>query len=226
MAVVLAFSALGVVSVASGAETLWRWLPGTSKEKAKETFKGEVSAGTLTIAGGNKITCTKGKILLAGSELVEKGTTEGKDATLALATIHFEGCKAEGLFAANSLGDEKEIILAHIEIHNCMINKANKEFGLLILPLETHIEIPALALLIIILEKGLFIAKIVQEGAAGAKITAEVKEGKQNPEKCEGGEKEQLLAKIDAKVEETATINFTAKIEFCKQFDAEEKIME
>ena len=221
LAVVLAFSALGVVSAASGAETLWRWLPGS----VGETFKGEFGPGTLTILPAKaKMVCAKGKILLAGSQLV--GTAGEKDATLALVTIHLEGCKAEGIFAANSLGDNPEIILLHLEFHNCVINKANKEFGLLILPLETHIEIPAAKLLVTLLEKGLYIARIAQEGAAAAKITAELKEGKQNPEKCEGGEAEGLLMKIDNNAEEGAEINFTAKIEFCKQFDAEETIME
>jgi hypothetical protein len=218
LVVVLAFSAVAVAT-ASAAETLWRWLPGS----VGETFEGEqVLAGKLTSAAGLVIKCEKGTLLLAGSELVKEGSTNEKDATLGLATIHFEGCTAGGL-AANSLGDAAKTILAHVEIHNCVINKANKEFGLLILPLPVHIEVPSVALLILVLEKGLLVAKI--ESEAGSKetfvITAKSKEaGKtQEPEKCEGGEKENLLMKDDAKPEEAATLDTQFRIHFDKTKD-------
>jgi hypothetical protein len=222
----LAFSAVAVAT-ASAAETLWRWLPGS----VGETFEGEqVGAGAFTSAGKLVYKCEKGSLLLAGSELTKEGSTEKKSATLGLATIHFEGCTAAGL-ALNSLGDAAKVILMHVEIHNCVINKANKEFGLLILPLPVHIEVPSVALLILILEKGSFVVKVEPE--AGSKetfvITARAKEaGKtQEPEKCEGGEKETLLWKDDAKAEETATLETQFRIHFDKTLDKEgQTIME
>jgi hypothetical protein len=228
LVVALAFSAVAVAT-ASAAETLWRWLPGS----VGETFKGtQIGPGKLVSQGEPKlvIKCEKGTLLLAGSELVKEGSTNEKDATLGLATIHFEACSAAGL-AANSLGDAAKVILAHVEIHNCVINKANKEFGLLILPLLVHIEVPAVALLITVFEKGLFIARIVAEGETKHNflITAKAKEeGKaQDPEKCEGGEKEVLKIKDDAKAEETATLETVFLIEFDLTFDKEgQTIME
>ncbi len=218
LAVVLAFNAIAVAA-ASAEEVLWRWLPGS----AKETFKGEIpEVGDLLIIGGGRIECKKGKILLAGSELLEKQT-------LALATIHFEGCKAEGLVAANSLGDASEVILVHIEIHNCIINKANKEFGLLILPLPVHIEIPATKLLIEILEKGLFVAKIEATGTTKHNFLILAKQTKdvQEPKLCEGGKEEMLEAKVDAEPEQLAAILFHATIEFDLTIDTSgEEIME
>jgi hypothetical protein len=222
----LAFSAVAVAT-ASAAETLWRWLPGS----VGETFEGEqIGSHSLATASGLVTKCEKGTLLLAGSELTKEGSTEGKDATLALATIHFEGCTAAGL-ASNSLGDAAKVILMHVEIHDCVINKANKEFGLLILPLPVHIEVPAVALLILILEKGLFIAKIESEKESKQNflLTAKAKEvGKaQDPEKCEGGEKEILLVKDDAKAEETATVAAVFLIRFDKTKDLNgEEIME
>ena len=224
LVVALAFSAVAVAT-ASAAETLWRWLPGS----AGETFKGtQIGEHTLTSAGGLVLKCKKGTILLEGSALSKEGSTEGKAATLGLATIHFEGCTGAGI-AMNSLGDASGIVLLHVEIHNCLINNATKEFGLLILPLETHLEVPAVALLLTIFTKGLFIARITSEKESKQNflLTAKAKEaGKaQDPEKCEGGEKEILKIKDDAKAEETATVAFEFLIEFDKTIDAGQEIM-
>jgi hypothetical protein len=211
LVVALALSALAVAT-ASAAETLWRWLPGS----VGETFKGaQIGTATLTSEAGFAFSCTKGSILLEGSELT--GTAGEKFATLALATLHLEGCTS-ATFAINSLGDKPGFVLMHIELHNCVINKANNEFGLLVLPLETHLEIPLLSLLVLILPKGLLIARIVTEDETKHDflITAKAKEaGKaQDPEKCEGGEKEILKIKIDAKPEEKATLASQFLIEF------------
>jgi hypothetical protein len=227
--VVLAFSAVAVAT-ASAAETLWRWLPGS----VGETFKGAQTSKerVLTWAGGQSFKCRKASILLEGSELTEKGDAENKKAaTLGLATFHFSECTLNGGFSINSLGDKPGIILTHVELHNCLISKVPLEFGLLVLPLETHLEVPAVALLIIVFEKGLFIARIKEE-KEGKKhnflITAKSKEvGKaQDPEKCEGGEKEILKTKIDNNAEETATEDGEFLIEFDLTFDqAGEEIM-
>jgi hypothetical protein len=213
----LAFSAVAVAT-ASAAETLWRWLPGS----VGETFEGKqtVETGKLTTASKLIILCKAGSLLLVGSELTEKEDAENKkDATLGLATIHFEKCTAAGL-AANSLGDASGVILVHIEIHNCVISEKPLEFGLLILPLLIHIEVPSAGLLIEILEKGLFIARIKPDVGDETKhnflITAKSKVAgvSQDPEKCEGGEKEVLLVKDDAKAEETATLDTEVLIKF------------
>jgi hypothetical protein len=184
------------------------FLPGSTGE----TFKGEqIGKGTLQIKGGGAIICLKGTILLEGSSLVSEGT-------LALATIHFSECKALGL-AANTLSDASGVILVHVEIHTCMI--APKHFGLLILPLPVHIEIPSVKLLILILEKGLFVALIESEKASKTNflITAKQKAGIQEIEKCEGGEKESLLAKTDAEPEVEAGLEASYLIEFDKTID-------
>jgi len=215
LVVALAFSAVAVSS-ASAAETLWKFLPGS----AGETFKGtQLGAGKLQIKGGGVIECKKGSILLtdetlkASSELLKEGSTEGKDATLALGVIHFSECTALGL-AANTLGDTSGIILVHVEIHTCMI--AANHFGLLILPLPVHIEVPSAKLLILILEKGLFVALIEPEEKSKVNflLTATQKEGVQGIEKCEGGVKESLLAKVDAEEEREAGLQTSILIEF------------
>jgi hypothetical protein len=229
---VLAFGAFAIATTASGAETLWKWLPGS----AGETFKGEQpeTGALVTEPNHNKITCAKAKILLTDelpdktkpmSELLKEGSTEGKDATLELVMIHFEGCRALGIFPANSLGDPSEVILAHLEVHNCMIKKG--EFGLLILPLALHIEIPSLGLLITILEEGLFIAKIEAETKLNYKLTAKQTEGLQEIKKCEGGQEELLLAKVDNEPEEHAALETKTKLEFDMTKDKEgEEMME
>jgi len=229
---VLAFSAIASTVTASAAETLWPWLPGTPGE----TFKGKSEGKfTLQIKGSGSITCSGGSILLTlekegkkfSSELVEEGSVEKKHATLALAYHHFTGCKALGL-PINSLADEKEVILIHVEIHDCVINKANKEFGLLILPLEVHAEIPSTGLLFTILTKGLYIAKIESEGGSKAnyKLIAMQKEGAQSIEKCEGGEKESLLVKVDAEEARAAGLAATFLTEWDKTIDKEGESIE
>jgi hypothetical protein len=180
LVLVLAFSAIGVAS-ASAAETLWPWLPGS----AKETFTGKSGVATLQMDGGAAITCAKSVTLLAGSELTENA------AKLWLATIHFEGCK-ESIFGqpVNSLGDASGVILVHIVLHNCMIAKG--DFGVLVKPLLTHLEIPNLGQLIVV--QGSFVGRI--KALVGDKKHFELeitqKGGLQTIEKCEGGVKESL----------------------------------
>jgi hypothetical protein len=217
--VVLAFSAIGVAT-ASAVETLWRWLPGS----AKETFKGGSKTATLQVEEGEKaekpgpsIACTKSELLLAESELLEK------EAKLALAQIHFTGCKTLGL-AMNSAGDAKEVVLTHVEIHNCLI-KAN-DFGLLIKLLPVTLEVPATKLTIAV--EGIVIGLIAKTGANKYGLTVAQKAGLQEIQKCEGGVKETLLAKIDAqpKFGEAGEEAKEGIIEFDKTIDkVEEEIM-
>jgi hypothetical protein len=193
LAIVLAFSAIAVAT-ASAAETLWKWLPGS----AGETFTGKSGEAVLQQNGGGTIKCKKSLVLLtfggSSSELLKEGSTEGKDATLALALLHFEGCLFGGL-EIHSLGDEKEIILAHVEIHNCMIKK--EHFGLLIKTLPVHLEQTTTKVLIQV--EGAFVALIeaLPKEPRHFELNVTQKEGKQSIEKCEGGEKETLTANVN-----------------------------
>jgi hypothetical protein len=190
LALVLVSSAIAVAT-ASAAETLWRILPGTKGE----TFTGKSGAATLEASAGSKIACTGSTILLtfggSSSELLETG------GSLALALIHFTGCKAEGLLPTNSKGDEKEIILSHLEIHTCLIKKG--DLGLKIETLPVVLEVPAVGLTIEV--KGAFIALIAPLEAKDKKhfeLNIKQTKGVQEIEKCEGGVKQTLLSKADA----------------------------
>jgi hypothetical protein len=204
----LVILALGtvVVAVASAAEILWKWLPGS----AGETLKGKVGKFQLLGVGGASYICTKGAILLtdgttkASSELLKEGSTEGKDATLALVVFHLEGCTWQG-DSVHSDGDASGIILVHYEVHNCMITKG--DFGLLIKPLPLHLEVPVTKLLELI--RGSYLALI--EGKEGEKaltfkLNIKQKEGKQELEKCEGGEKETLERSVNGGAFEQAGV--------------------
>jgi hypothetical protein len=192
--VVLAFSAVAVAT-ASAAEKLWTLLPGT----VGETFTGKSGKATLQLREVEKIkpsiTCTKSLLLLPSSELLKEGSTEGKDATLALGILHFEGCTSFGV-PAFSDGDASGVILVHLEIHTCMIKPG--DFGLLITPLPLHIEIPGVKKLIMV--RGAFIALL--EGKEGEKklvfgLNVKQKEGVQEIAKCEGGVENSLEGSID-----------------------------
>jgi len=222
---VLAFSAFGIVATASAAETLWTWLPGS----VGETIKGkQEGAGKLQIVESATVECKGASILLSlkegttevHSELVKEGSVENKHATLWLLLIHFKECKTLGV-AANSLGDESGVILVHAELHNCVINAAKKEFGVLVLPLTVHIEVPSAKLLITVLEKGLFIAKIEQEGTSKLNflLTATQTAGVQGIEKCEKGEKESLVGSIDEGTEKNAALEAKILLEFDSTID-------
>jgi hypothetical protein len=213
---------------ASAAEILWKWLPGS----AGETFKGKVGKFQLQVKAGATYVCQKGSILLtdegtkASSELLKEGSTEGKDATLALLILHLEGCTWSGI-AINSDGDASGVILVHYEIHNCVIKAG--QFGLLLKPLPLHLEVPALKLLEAI--RGSYVA--VVEGKGGEKLLTfklniKQKEGKQEIEKCEGAEKETLEKSVDAGAFEQAGIEAQeAVFEFDMTKDKEgEEMME
>jgi hypothetical protein len=190
LALVLVSSAIAVAS-ASAAETLWRFLPGTKGE----TFTGKTGTATLETVAGAKIVCTGSTILLtfggSSSELTETG------GSLALALIHFTGCKVEGILPMNSKGDEKEIVLAHLEIHTCIIKKG--DLGLKLETLPIVLEVPAVALTIEV--KGAFIALVTPLETPKSKhdeLNIKQTKGKQEIEKCEGGVKQTLLFKDDA----------------------------
>lgn len=227
--VVLAFGMIGVAT-ASAVEVLWPWLPGS----VGETFTGELHPKTEAILqetkengedGEVKIECKALSILLAGSELLEEGSTNKKDAVLALATLHFTGCTTSGL-PVHSPGDEPGVILSHVEMHNCLIEwlKKAKQDGVLILPLETVIEIGATVVTTVLDKKGTgFVAPIKKIGVSEYLLDARQTGGLQEVKLCEGGEEESLLTLLaGAKKENKAAEAAKAIIKFDKTKDAEE----
>ena len=205
------------VATANAAETLWRWLPGS----VGETFT--VKSGTVTFQfkGGATFNCTASEIALAGSELIKEGSTEGKDATLALAVLKITGCKALGS-GIHSVGDSVETILLHLEIHNCLIKSG--DFGLLIKVLETTIEglIGASSFVL----KGSFIGLVANSGANKYPLNIKQTAGAQEIEKCEGGEKDTLLASTNGGAfTQTALEVKEDTLSFDKTKDKEEELM-
>jgi hypothetical protein len=192
LVVVLAFSAVAVAT-ASAAETLWKWLPGT----VGETFTGKSGKAILQVKAGGSIKCEKSLTLLTdaelkmSSELMKEGSTEGKDATLWLAVIHFEGCTFSGL-EIHSLGDKSGIILVHIEIHNCMIKK--EDFGALITPLLVHLENTATKTLIEVKDSFIGLIEPLPTEKKHFELNIKQKEGLQEIKLCEGGGEDTLLA--------------------------------
>jgi len=207
--VVLVFSAVSVAT-ASAVETLWKWLPGS----VGETFKGGTGKAkilALDEKGAKTIsfTCKKSTILLtdetlkASSELLKEGSTEGKDATLALIIRHFEGCEISGTgLQLSSTGDIAGIILDHIEAHNCMIKKG--DFGILLLMLPLTLENQALKIKITVRGDvlGLLEGK-EKEKLLTFKLNLKTAGGETNKFKqqeflkCEGGELGKLEASLD-----------------------------
>ncbi len=197
----LAFSALGVAT-ASAAEKLWKLLPGS----AGETFTGSSGKVTFTSSSsGSTITCNKSKITLANASLLEEGSTEGKDATLALAIMDLEACSSAGL-AINSVGDPAKTILVHLEIHTCLV-KAN-DFGLLFKWLQVHEEVPATGKLLLL--RGAVIGLF--EGKEGTKakafgVNVAAPGNVQEIKLCEGGTENQLEEAVEGEVFSAATEN-------------------
>jgi hypothetical protein len=195
---VLAFCVFSVTN-ASAEEILWRWLPGP----ANESFKGKTNRAVLQetkegTKGGAAIQCKQSEVLLTDELKKEEGGTVHselleKEARLALAIIKFTECTSAGL-ALESLGDPAGTILAHLEIHNCLIKKG--EQGLLIKTLPVHLEVLAVGLLIEV--EGSFIAGVAKRATNEFELKAKQTEGKQAIEKCEGGKADTLLVKNGA----------------------------
>jgi hypothetical protein len=139
----LALLALGaLVASAASAVELEGILPVTTT--------GSGSGGTATLENINleRISCTATAFLEIKFTTDEKGT----------ATIHFTGCKGEGLFPENSLGDGSEVILSKVNLLVCLVEPKTLVFSLLIEPTATeHIEAPAIGGLLLL--KGAVIAR-------------------------------------------------------------------
>jgi hypothetical protein len=207
LVLVLASSAIAVLT-ASAAETLWRLLPGS----AKETFTGKSGKIQFEYTNGIRIFCAKSMILLtfgvASSELLEN------EAKLALALLRLEGCKAEGVFSFNSVGDAKETVLVHLEIHLCMVKPG--DFGLLIKILPVTLEGFILGSAEL---SGAFIALVSPLATTDKKhfeLNIKQNKGIQEIDKCEGGEKWTLTAKINAEPAQSVGVAFQ---EFLFLFD-------
>jgi hypothetical protein len=172
--------------------------------------------------GGSAVKCTKSEILLTDSALKVSSELLENEAKLALAILHLTGCKAFGL-ASNSLGDAKETILVHLEIHNCLIKAGDPGFLIKVLPV--HVEAPATKLLITL--EGAFIALIKEAAANKFELNIKQTEGKQEIEKCEGGTAQSLTTKTDAEPTRNAGLEMKETfMEFDKTLDTSESIME
>ncbi len=184
--VALASTALAIASTASAEITLWRFLPG----EANTLFSGTSGKATLQVVGSGTITCKESKVGLHQGELL--------DETSALAVISFSGCKAFGL-AAESLGNNLGFILAHVEIHTCVIDGFLGHFGLIVEVLPLHVDIPSTGLLITV--DGGFIALVAPLGVEPTttwRLNIAQVEGKQEIETCEGGEAYTLESSVDS----------------------------
>jgi hypothetical protein len=118
------------------------------------TGSGEGTEAKLETTNKENITCKKVKILEIKFKTDQKGT----------ATLHFEGCLAEGVLPVNSLGDASGVILSKVNVLVCLVEPKALVFGLLIQaanekgePITEHIEVPSVAQLLLV--KGAVIAK-------------------------------------------------------------------
>ncbi len=136
----LAIFALGVFAAASAsAEEGFLPSPGTGNILGKTSI--------LEPEGGGKIQCaTLDESTLTFLSLEPDGHAEG--------TLHWLGCKAEGLFAFNSKGDKSEEVLIKVLLLVCLDPKnASKElvseYGVLVLVEGTQdLEVPAVGALV------------------------------------------------------------------------------
>lgn len=173
----LAFTAFAAAT-APAAETLWELLPGTTGTQ----FTGKSGKMILQTKGGSSIACS-------GSEREGELTSER---TLGLAWVRITGCSALGI-SINSLGEEPNVILTHVESHSCLIEPG--DLGLLFKLLPLHLEVPATSLLLSV--QGAFIALVTPVGKKISTFTASVqqKAGQQSITKCEGSKTEDKLEK-------------------------------
>jgi hypothetical protein len=170
-------------------------------------------------------TLTKEKIQCTALNILEGKFNVGSDDE-GTANLHFTGCKAEGIFPVNTLGDLKEVILALVKFNVCLINSKELKFGIAIEAIEktVHIEVPSVGKLLLV--TGLVIAELAAAGTKGKefKDKATGKEGHPSVLKCEALGKtfthSYASADDSAKVDEHAsqegsfTLKFEKEVEF------------
>jgi hypothetical protein len=162
------------------------------------TFTGKSGGGTLETLKEEKITCSATNIL----EGVMTSDSQGK-----VASVHVTGCKATtafGNFALNSLGDEKEVVLATNLLGSICLNA-----GIFYLFFEypaVHIEVPTIGDLWIL--SGSRIAEIVAKAGEKRK-TVEIKfkqmRGDPEPKECTGADGKLKTAKMTVELGTTKT---------------------
>jgi hypothetical protein len=164
------------------------------------TFKGEGGQSTLETLGKLRITCVAHKML----EGTFTSDSHGK-----IGSIHYTGCKAEGVFPALSLGDLKEVIL----IPNVLFLVCLKE-GVYYLFLElgtpVHVEVPLATDLLTF--AGSIIGEILMR-ARTAHFEVHFKQkaaGDPEPTECTGADgivkKAELKVELDPKTHDHASI--------------------
>ena len=134
-AALVALMALGIM--ASSAMAALPEALGTFPIKIEATSgggEGELS----TLGGGISIKCKANTV-----------TGEITGAKTGKADVHFTGCTALGIFAANSLGDSSGTVLTGLlPFELCYTNEAKKELGIIIKEANAHIEVPSVGALI------------------------------------------------------------------------------
>jgi hypothetical protein len=150
------------------------------------TFTGKGGAAKLQALSKLEIACT--------SKLILEGTME-TDSHGRIFSIHFNLCKTLGL-PANSLGDEKEVILVTLLTWLlCLINSATLEFGLYLEVPAVHIEVPSLAALVEV--SGTLIGKITPNTKGKERtVTFAQKEGDPTVKECKNEKGEVKKAEL------------------------------
>jgi hypothetical protein len=176
-----AISGLGVtvVAAASAEEGL---LP------LKVPLTGSGGTSTLEDTAGNKVACSSSTLL---------GTEFATDRTGTFTDLHFKGCKAFGLFGANSVLDETAVVLTGSgTLAVCLINSATLQFGVFLAFNKTIvIEVPSAKAKVEI--KGSLIGALSPNSFGKVKTaTFSVTKGMAVLKECEG-KKAQLLISLN-----------------------------
>jgi len=211
----LALFALGAFAASASAEE--GFLP-----TSKANILG--GASTLETKAGSKIKCEK---------LDESAVTFTNDKT-ATATLHWSGCRAEGLFAVNSTGDAAEVILVKVKFLVCLDPKSSAgtlvdEFGVAgEVEGTAKLEVPAAKAEIEV--KGTALGAVLTTGKAKLFsvefLAAAAKEGKQAVTECLQGTTKivhNLLANKNKGAFEAASENVVGGL---IQFEKETELMD
>jgi hypothetical protein len=140
----------------------------------KSNFIGKGLGGKLLTLSGKEIKCETTNILSGTMETDSHGTVD----------IHFEKCKAFGVFSAKSLGDAEGVILSINLWLICLIEPKTLVFGIWIEP-ATPVHIEAAGILVTV--QGGLIGKITPNGKSKTKtVTFEQAGGDTKIPSCTG----------------------------------------